>query len=713
MELAKHLNGPQIEAVKNTENPMLVIAGVGSGKTRVLTYRIAYLVSQGVDPYSILAITFTNKAAGEMKKRVIELVGAVGSLMWVSTFHSFCARVLRREIHRLGMSGNYVIYDQEDSHKLISRCLKEKDLDPKRLSPRAVGAAISDAKNRLIDHETYREKTTDYFERQVAEIYPLYQDKLYKANALDFDDLLMYMVDILTLYPKVREKYQNKFRYILVDEFQDTNQAQNQIVLLLAQKHQRICVVGDDDQSIYSWRGAEISNIMDFDRQFSGTEIIKLEQNYRSTQNILDAAYSLIKKNAHRKEKKLWTQNPKGDLISVYTADDEKQESAFVASKIEQYREKKGKKYKDFAIFYRTNAQSRAVEEQLIRQNIPYKIFGGVRFYDRREIKDMLAYMKLVANPKDVVSLTRIVNVPSRKIGSTTLSHIEKFAQKHRMTFCQAFYQSDEIPYLSRRAKEQIASFISFISGLRDYCRTAALDQLLEKIWLDSGYMAQLKTENTIDALNRIDNLNELLTVTGEFEQKADQNQEGLSKLNDFLEEVSMLTDMDNWDQHTDAVVLMTLHNAKGLEFPIVFIVGLEENLLPHARSMESSDQEEEERRLCYVGMTRAIEKVFLTHAQVRSVYGNKKYSIPSRFLVEIPKKFLCDENSKPKRSSQKQQGPMAQFRPGEKVEHKKWGIGTVMDIKKLSGDVELDVDFESVGLKHLLASYARLKKIG
>jgi len=714
LELEKYLNCRQIQAVKKTEGPLLVIAGAGSGKTRVLTYRIAYLIKNlGVDPFDILAITFTNKAAREMKERVIQLVGDIGRSMWVSTFHSFCARVLRREIDKLGISPNFVIYDAEDSLKLIAVCLKQKNMDLKIFSPKAVSAVISDAKNRLIDYETYRREASDYFEKKVADIYPLYQDKLIKANALDFDDLLMYMVDLLKLFPEARARYQKKFRYILVDEFQDTNLAQNQIVMLLAEEHRRVCVVGDDDQSIYSWRGAEIKNIIEFDRQFTGTEIVKLEQNYRSTQNILEAAYSLISRNERRKDKKLWTQNPKGELISLYRAQDEKQEASFIISKIKQYAEKKDKKYKDFAIFYRTNAQSRAVEEQFIKQNIPYKIYGGVRFYDRKEVKDMLAYLKLIVNPKDVISLLRIVNVPSRKIGKKTLSQIEQYAGKNRITFCEAFHNADEIPYISFGVKKRIGSFISFMAGLRDYGQKNSIDRLLEKIWIDSGYMAGLEAEKTIDSLNRIDNLRELLTVTREFEQRAEAGQAGLSGLNSFLEEISLLTDIDNYDQYSDAVVLMTLHNAKGLEFPVVFIIGLEEGIFPHLRSMASLDEIEEERRLCYVGMTRAEEKLFMTYADARAIYGNRKYSTVSRFLKEIPKSLVRDEDrmALAGRTHIENDGSL-DFEQGEHVEHKMWGKGVVKNVKRLSSDIELDVDFESVGLKHLLASFAPLKKI-
>ncbi|MFO7929381.1 MAG: DNA helicase PcrA [Candidatus Humimicrobiaceae bacterium] len=712
MDLEKYLNPQQIQAVKNTEGPLLVIAGAGSGKTRVLTYRIAYLIETGkADPFNILAITFTNKAAREMKKRVIELVGKVGESMWVSTFHSFCARVLRQEIKRLGFSNNFVIYDAEDQKKLTARCLKDLDIDIKRFPPQVVNAIISDAKSRLIDYETYKERATDYYEKQVARVYPLYQEKLYKANALDFDDLLMYMVDILKLYQEVRKKYQKKFQYILVDEFQDTNLAQNEIILLLSQNHKRICVVGDDDQSIYSWRGAEIKNIIDFDKQFGGTDTIKLEQNYRSTQNILDAAYQLIKQNENRKEKKLWTDNKKGELISTYTATDQRDEGRFIVNKIKSYVDGGKKVYRDFAVFYRTNAQSRAVEEIFIKEKIPYKIYGGLRFYDRKEIKDMIAYMKLLANPKDVISLVRIVNVPKRKIGKRTISSIERFAQKNNLTFCEAFYRCDEVPYISDAAKKRINKFISLVAGFRSFVTDNTLSKVLEKIWDDTGYMAELKAENTIDSMNRIENLMELLTGAQEFEQQSEEPG-GISQLTSFLEEISLLTDIDNYDEFSDAVSLMTLHNAKGLEYPVVFIIGLEEGIFPHSRSMDSLDQLEEERRLCYVGITRAMEKVFLTSAVVRSIYGDTKYTTGSRFLKEIPDKYLMDENETFSKSRKKAEDRNINLKQGDRIEHKLWGVGKVVEVKELEGDFEIDAIFDKVGLKHLLASFAPIKKV-
>ncbi|MCJ7665828.1 MAG: UvrD-helicase domain-containing protein, partial [Actinobacteria bacterium] len=689
MEIEKYLNPQQVKAVKNTDGPLLVIAGAGSGKTRVLTYRIAYLVkNKNVDPFGILAITFTNKAAREMKKRVIELVGRVGEHMWVSTFHSFCARFLRFEIHNLGMSRNYVIYDEDDSTKLISRIAREMDIDIKRLTPRAIKSVISDAKNHLVDFETYNRKATDYFEKIVARVYSTYQERLLKANALDFDDLLIFTVDILNLFPEVRKRYQDKFKYILVDEFQDTNMAQNEIVMLMGGGHKRICVVGDDDQSIYSWRGAKISNITEFDRQFENVSVIKLEQNYRSTQNILGAANAIIKNNENRRPKKLWTENSKGERVSKYTASDEKVEVSFVINIIKEYIRKKNRKYRDFAIFYRTNAQSRAVEEQLVRQNIPYKIFGGLRFYDRMEIKDMLAYMKLISNPKDVVSLIRIVNVPRRKIGKTTISIIERYAQRNNATFCEAFYRVDEIPSLSNSAKARINDFISMMAELRDHAVKNPVDKVLKEVWERTGYIKELEQEETIESTNRIENLREFHTVTKEFDEKASlietaraagfilEDEAGktrrsgqpledrveadghgpdqidpaggssLSRLDDFLEEVSLLTDMDNYDEGADSLVLMTFHNAKGLEFPIVFMIGMEEGIFPHSRSMASPDEIEEERRLCYVGITRAMEKVFLTSALTHRIYGEASYMTVSRFLSEIPADLISDENS-------------------------------------------------------------------
>ena len=757
MELEKYLNSIQLKAVKSIKNPLLIIAGAGSGKTRVLTYKICYLIKEiGIDPFNILAITFTNKAAREMKKRVIELVGRVGEIMWVSTFHSFCAKLLRFEIHNLGLLPNFVIYDDSDQKSLVAKCLTELDIDSKRFPPQAVQSVISDAKNRLIDFKTYAEQASEFYEKIVARVYPVYQEKLVKANALDFDDLLMYTVEILRNFPHIKEKYQEKFKYILVDEFQDTNIAQNEIVMLLAEKYSKVCVVGDDDQSIYSWRGAEIENIINFEKKFKNTRIIKLEQNYRSTKNILSAANSIISNNNSRKQKKLWTENKKGELVSKYTASDEKEEARFLISRIKEYISRGKKKYRDFAVFYRTNAQSRTLEEQLIKENIPYKIFGGLRFYDRKEIKDMLAYMRLISNPRDIVSLLRIVNVPLRKIGKATLAQIEGFAQANRMTFVEAFYRSSEINSLAKGVKKRLNDFTEFVSILREYASNNSVDSLLETVWTETGYMKGLQYENTIDSLNRIENLKELLTVTKEYEHKVFSNYNkdtkdeieagplnginyagsssvdnySLARLDGFLGEISLITDIDNYDEKTDAIVLMTLHNAKGLEFPVVFIVGMEEGIFPHSRSINTIAEIEEERRLCYVGITRAMEKAFLTSAISRSIYGDTSYKAVSRFLKEIPGNLLKDENISMQRANvevkqkntknydlwsdyAKSESPVfTDYKAGDIIEHKMWGKGKVLKVNITRDDVEIKVSFETAGIKHLLVSFAPIRKL-
>ncbi len=769
MDLEKYLNEQQLQAVKAIGSPLLIIAGAGSGKTRVLTYKIAYLIKEvGVDPFKILAITFTNKAAKEMKKRVIELVGKIGEFMWISTFHSFCARILRVEISKIGLSPNFVIYDEEDQLNLILKCLSELDIDSKRFPPRAISAVISDAKNKLIDYDTFNKKAIDYYEKIVAKIYPVYQKKLISANALDFDDLLMYMVDLLKNFPEVKEKYQKMFKYILVDEFQDTNLAQNELVILLGEKYKNVYVVGDDDQSIYSWRGAEIENIINFDKNFKNIKIIKLEQNYRSTKNILNAANFLILNNENRKKKKLWTNNEQGELISKYTAIDEKEEVRFVIKKIKQLMKERKKTYKDFAIFYRTNAQSRAVEEIFIKENIPYKIFGGLRFYDRKEIKDILAYLKIISNPHDIISLLRIINVPARKIGKSTISEIEKFAVANKITFIEALHRNTEINSLNQSSKKRLNDFIELISSFRDFTSENNLEKLVEYIWDKTGYLKELEYENTIDALNRIENLKEFLTVVKEFENRVslksselifkgevnfelqnqldNQSQNGLTKLDNFLQEISLISDIDNYDDAIDAVVLMTLHNAKGLEFPVVFIIGMEEGIFPHSRSFNSLAELEEERRLCYVGITRAKEKVFLTCALSHSIYGDTSFRTISRFIKEIPQDLIFDENIEEEKQSKTNNLSSTKFyydysknkffkdnfknqdlwgdyasseeivfidyKPGDLIEHKMWGRGEILKVKKLKADVEIDVLFESVGLKHLLVSFAPIRKI-
>ncbi|MCX6346332.1 MAG: UvrD-helicase domain-containing protein, partial [Actinobacteria bacterium] len=649
MEFEKELNPEQLRAVLNSENSLLIFAGAGSGKTRVLTYKIAYLVKEkNIDPFKILAITFTNKAANEMKRRVIELVGRVGQYMWVSTFHSFCARFLRKEISVLGYNEKFIIYDSDDSLKLISRCIAEAGFDIKTVSPKSVQETISSSKNKLKDCDSFVKKAFDPFDKIVAAIFPLYQNTLYKANALDFDDLLLLTVNILKSCPEIRKKYQSQFQYILVDEFQDTNLVQNEIIILLKSVENKIFVVGDDDQSIYSWRGAEVANIINFEKNFTNTMIIKLEQNYRSTGYILDAANELIKNNYSRSKKKLWTENKTGELISKFRAQNEQEEAKFIARKIRDLiSEGIEKKFKDFAIFYRTNAQSRAIEEVFIRENIPYRIFGGLKFYDRKEIKDMLAYMKFISNPKDVVSLLRVVNVPARGIGSTTISNIEKYSQLNTMTFCEAFYEIEKIKTINPSAKLKIREFINMIDFLRNFLDKHNIDETIEELWEKTSYIKELALENTIESLNRIDNLNEFLTVVREFEESHNSVEENAKlSLHDFLQEISLLSEIDNYDENADTVTLMTLHNAKGLEFPVIFIVGLEEGIFPHIRSITGSyDDVEEERRLCYVGITRAREKVFLTSSILHYIYGDQRERLISRFINEIPRELFIDEN--------------------------------------------------------------------
>lgn len=771
MNLEKELNPQQLNAVLNNDNSLLIFAGAGSGKTRVLTYKIAYLIKEkGIDPFKILAITFTNKAANEMKNRVINLVGKVGQYMWVSTFHSFCARLLRNEISRLGYNEKFVIYDSDDSLKLISKCISDAGYDVKMVSPKSVQDAISSSKNKLRDQDTFLKKAFDPFEKIAANIFQIYQNELHKANALDFDDLLLLTVNLLKLYPDVKEKYQNQFAHILVDEFQDTNLAQNEIILLLYNGNNKIFVVGDDDQSIYSWRGAEVSNIINFEKNFSNTMIIKLEQNYRSTGYILDAANELIKHNYSRSKKKLWTENNKGELISKFRAANEQEEAKFIAKKIRDLISENNKKsFRDFAIFYRTNAQSRAIEEVFIRENIPYRIFGGLKFYDRKEIKDMLAYLKLISNPKDVVSLIRIINVPARGIGKTTVSSIEKFSITQKITFCEAFYNFEKINTISPLTKQKIKDFINMLDYLRDYLNKHSIEETIEELWDKTGYLKELALENTVDSLSRIENLQEFLTVVKEFEENhnLDENNTKLN-LHDFLQEISLVSEIDNYDETSDSVTLMTLHNAKGLEFPVVFIAGMEEGIFPHARSITGGfDDIEEERRLCYVGITRAKEKLFLTSSILHYIYGDQRERLISRFVNEIPDKLIIDENKNQsllyssddldannysdlsnyknnfknqneknilfkKRNFDiftgrknitetpsvcnkdrfKKEKDFLSFKVGDIVEHKLWGNGEILRVKKSSDDLELDVIFKSVGLKKILASIAPVKKI-
>lgn len=727
MELKKELNPRQIEAVLDDSSALLVFAGAGSGKTRVLTYRIAYLIKEkNIDPFRILAITFTNKAASEMKKRIISLVGSLGQYMWVSTFHSFCARLLRREIGKLGFTSNFVIYDSDDSLKLISRCIKDAGYDTKIVPPKSVQEAISATKNMLRDSEDYARKAFDPFEKMVAHVFKNYEKELKEADALDFDDLLLFTVNLFKEYPDTLQKYQQQFKYILVDEFQDTNLAQNELILMLFDGRNKVFAVGDDDQSIYSWRGAQIKNIINFDKNFGNTRIIKLEQNYRSTSNILGAANELIRNNYSRSKKELWTSNPAGELITRYRAQNEQEEAKYIAEKILKIKDNENKSFKDFAIFYRTNAQSRVIEETFIREKIPYRIFGGLKFYDRKEIKDMLAYLKLVSNPNDFVSLQRVINVPARGIGKVSMDNIAKYAFKNDISFCEAFYDFDKINTLNSGIKSKIRNFIKLIELLADYAMKNTISRTLEFIWEKTGYIKELNEENTIEAMSRIENLRELLTVIKEFEERHETANSEKLELVEFLQEIALISDIDNFDESADTVILMTLHNAKGLEFDNVFMIGMEEGIFPHIRSITSGyDDIEEERRLCYVGMTRAKNKLIMTSSIMHFIYGDQRERLVSRFIEEIPKKYFIDENPLVKNQfifsrnrvkkdinpDFKREKDFMGFATGDIVEHKLWGDGEILRVKNITDDLELDVAFKSAGLKKLLASIAPIKK--
>ncbi|MCK8816070.1 DNA helicase PcrA [Natroniella sulfidigena] len=695
MEILQNLNEEQKKAVVHQEGPILILAGAGSGKTRVLTHRIAYLIYQyDVAPTNILAVTFTNKAAAEMKERIANLVTTASDSIWISTFHSSCVRILRREITKLDYESNFVIFDTSDQKTLVKNILQELDLDPKNFKPRAILGRISQAKNKLITPQDYQ--ATDYFSQVVEEVYPCYQARLKENNALDFGDLIMKTVQLFRKYPAVLDYYQEKFKYILVDEYQDVNHAQYQLINLLAAKHNNICVVGDDDQSIYRFRGADITNILNFENDYPKAEVIKLEQNYRSTQNILTAAFSVISNNPQRKAKKLWTENPEGEPLALHQAKTGHQEADYIAQEILKL-EQEGYSWHDIAILYRTNAQSRRLEQTLIRKEIPYRMIGGLKFYDRKEIKDILAYLRLIYNPADDISLQRVINIPKRGIGKTTLARLQEFATQEEISLLEAVKRVEEIDSISARFSNKVRAFGELITDLQHRQPKLSVANLTQELLEQTGYLAQLKAAGTEQAESRIDNLNELLASMEEFGEEA-------GALGSFLEEVALVADVDNLDEEADGVVLMTLHSAKGLEFPIVFLAGMEEELFPHSRSLAEEGGIAEERRLCYVGITRAEEKLYLTHAKRRKVYGQTKYNSPSRFISEISNSlFQQNEVSRVERS---------QFGPGDKVVHKQWGQGEVRDIIAEHGREKIVVFFKEVGVKELAAEYAKLTKI-
>lgn len=735
------LNPQQAEAVINTEGPMLIMAGAGSGKTKVLTCRVANLLQKGVRPYRILAITFTNKAAAEMRERVNNMSGPAAKDVWLFTFHAFCARFLRMEIDKLpGYGGNFAIYDTADSQNLIKQILKEMNLDDKRFQPSGILSRISNAKNALQDAAAFARQAGDFYEQKVADIYSRYEQKLQLNNALDFDDLLMLSIKLLQENKEVREKYQDRFDYLLVDEYQDTNHAQYLLTKFLAAKHRNICVVGDADQSIYGWRGADIQNILDFEKDYPDAKVIKLEQNYRSTQIILDAANAVIENNTGRKPKNLWTENKSGADIIYFQAVDERDEARFVIEQLQNLQRTENKKLGDMAILYRTNTQSRIFEEMLIKSGISYNMVGGLKFYERKEIKDIIAYLRVIFNPADSLSLLRIINVPKRGIGDASLAKIQAYAAANNVSLFEAVSNAAAIDGLSSRFVSKLDDLAGIIFELMNLANEAPVEDLIDRVLRDTGYFEELENERTPQAQSRIDNLHELISVAQEFAASEEEN-----NLENFLAHVALVSDIDDTELGEDAITLMTLHSSKGLEFPVVFLVGMEEGLFPHARTLMDETEIEEERRLCYVGITRAKEKLFLSSTKMRTIYGNTVTYPPSRFLQEIParlvktikrqERFSALENFKQvsEKYSARPQKPASTFNPhsfmpqkpaaaaggtgtrfntGDRVSHSKWGEGMVVSVKDSLDGQEVKVAFAGAGVRSLLTKYAVLKKL-
>ena len=732
MDLLSALNKEQKEAVLHVDGPLLILAGAGSGKTRALTHRIAYLISEkNVHPASILAITFTNKAAKEMRERIDELVGQNSDRIWVSTFHSMCVRILRRDIQKIGYDNSFVIFDYLDQQSVIKECLKELNINEKNFPPKSMLGEIGRAKDELITTEVFTKMhQSDFRMSKVAKIYELYQKKLKNNNALDFDDIIMLTVNLFVENPEILEFYQRKFKYILVDEYQDTNTAQYSLVSMLAQKYKNLCVVGDDDQSIYGWRGANIRNILDFEKEFKDAKVIKLEQNYRSTKTILGAANSVIKNNYGRKSKKLWTDNDKGDSIKLLECNNEHEEAYFIANEIKRLSEEENIKLRDFAILYRINAMSRVIEDALMKAGIAYKIFGGLRFYDRKEIKDIIGYLRVIQNPSDNISLKRIINEPKRGIGNTTLDKAEEHANRAGVSIFSIISDASNIPDLSRAASK-LENFVSMINVLRTLNNTMTISEMIEEVIQRTGIVEKYEKEDTTESKVRVENIKELLSVALEFENESEEK--GLEQ---FLEHISLVTDVDKMDEENDYVVLMTLHSAKGLEFPVVFMAGLEEGIFPGYRSMADESELEEERRLCYVGITRAKEKLYITHTYTRTLFGNTTYNRASRFLNEIPDKYINTGETKevvkkpvakkqtyvngfnpsvsfkPQKTSQTNKKAALKFNKGDQVEHKKFGFGIITSVEKEIDDYKLEIHFKGVGMKRLMASFANLVKI-
>jgi ATP-dependent DNA helicase UvrD/PcrA len=740
MDYLENLNPPQREAVLHGEGPLLILAGAGSGKTRVITSRIAHLIRErGVDPGNILAVTFTNKAASEMRERVERLLDIPLSRLWISTFHSSCVRILRQHIAPLGYKRSFVIYDETDRSSLIKACMADLRIDSERYQPRAISARISALKNNLTDAEQF-EKTRSHFgfEEAVGRVYLSYQEKLKEADALDFDDLLMLTVRLFERQQDVLRYYQGLFHHILIDEYQDTNHAQYRLVRLLTAERKNLCVVGDDDQSIYKFRGADITNILNFEKDYPETKVIKLEQNYRSTQNILGAAGAVVSRNIGRKPKELWTQKRGGEKILCYKAVDEKDEARFICGTIQQEVDG-GRSLRELAVLYRTNAQSRALEDALRNRGIPYRIFGGLRFYDRKEIKDIIAYLRVVQNPADVVSLRRIINVPARGIGDTTVDKLERSAAQAGTTLYQSAVSAENSD-VTPSAKKKLREFTGMMERMRSDSGKMPITELVRRVIHESGYGAALEQEKTVESRIRIENLNELLTATEDFQE---QNRD--ASLAAFLDQVALITDLEQQTAakdrrgNSESVTLMTLHNAKGLEFAVVFMVGMEEGLFPHSRSAENEEELEEERRLCYVGITRAKEKLILTYAMERRLYGYPQANLMSRFMQEIPQDAMeftgVDTTGRLYRgqriewenasysAAQKETvfttavpsvkfGTANRYYKGAVVRHAKFGLGTVQRSEGAGEELKISVSFPGYGVKTLAVKYANLELI-
>ena len=736
MSIYDTLNREQREAVACTEGPLLILAGAGSGKTRVLTHRIAWLIEEKqVQPWNIMAITFTNKAAKEMRERVDRILGFGSESVWVSTFHSSCVRILRRYIDRIGYENNFTIYDTEDSKSVMKEVLRRLELDPKIYKDRSMLAKISAAKNERIMPEDYERNASRWEEKRIAQVYSEYQALLKKNNALDFDDLLVKTVELFQTDPEVLNYYQERFRYIMVDEYQDTNTVQFEFVSLLASRYKNLCVVGDDDQSIYKFRGANIENILGFERVFPEAKVIKLEQNYRSTQNILNSANEVISNNRGRKPKRLWTENEAGDLIHYRQFQNGFEEAEFIAGEISKKVKTEGYQYSDFAILYRTNAQSRLFEEKFLMANIPYKLVGGVNFYARKEIKDLLAYLKTVDNALDDLAVHRIINVPRRGIGASSIGTVEDHAREQGINFYDALLEADYIPGIGR-SLAKIKAFTLFIQSLRSQEEYLSVRELLEKIIEETGYVKELEAEDTEEARGRIENIGELLSKVADYEEAVPN-----PTLSGFLQEVALVADIDSVEEGSDYVLLMTLHSAKGLEFNHVYMAGMEDGVFPSYLTITSDDSSEleEERRLCYVGITRARKSLTMTSAMQRMVRGETQYNKTSRFVREIPRELVdlgrdvqtARNFAKPSMFGGSERPaktyPAAAFKPreftvqkaesleygvGDTVRHMKFGVGEVMDITEGGKDYEVTVNFEQAGVKRMFASFARLKKI-